>query len=240
MGFMVICNNSEKERGYLKEITKEKIAYVSEEMWDIKDYSQVEELKKYLESHPVINLAYIDVTMKSSIAIAERIRKENKQAVMLLIADTTISPMCYIKPSIMASSLLLRPLRKEQVNEVVKELVALVTDEKEENMEEIFVIENREERIKIPYERICYFEARAKKIFLCLENKEYGFYETMASLEEKLPEYFVRSHRSFIINSKKVEKIQLTQNEIVLKEGIYIPISRSYRPAIKELKKCLK
>lgn len=240
MQTMVLCNSSKKENEYLKLVSKEQIAHCSEEMWNIEECINTLELDMFLETLPIIDIAYLDITLDGGIKAAEKVRSENKNAVLLLIADVNISPMEYMKPTIMAASLLLRPFNKEQVIRAVKEIISFVTDGTNENSEDIFTIESRDEKIKIPYHRICYFEAREKKIFVCLENKDYGFYETMSNLEIQLPDYFKRCHRSFIINTNKISKIKLSSSEIELENEIYIPISRSYRGAMKELRECLK
>lgn len=237
MGCVLICSSSQQELVKLKATSKEFIAYISEEMWEFHTVNNIIDLNKYLDSKPLLDVVYIDITLKGAIAVAERIRKDNSNAMILLIADETISPIQYMKPSIMAASLLLRPIQEEKMKLSLKEIFQFFAEKNlDENTEDVYIIENREGKVKIPYNRICYFEARDKKIFLCLETKEYGFYETMAKLEETLPDYFIRCHRGFIVNSKKVVKVYLSQNEIELEDEIYIPISRSYRSAVKELK----
>ena len=63
--------------------------------------------------------------------------------------------------------------------------------------------------------------------------EEYGFYLTMDRLAEELPEQFLRCHRSFIVNSRKIRKIMLSQNLIGLEDGFDIPLSRSYKAVLK-------
>lgn len=234
MSCILICSKEEEERMQLKEVSKEFIAYTSDERLEIESLENSHQLSAYLLEKPVLDAAYLDVTIEGGILAAEEVRKENNAAALLIIADETISPIKYMKPTIMAASLLLRPITKGQADTAVKEILSLVFHKEE--AEEVFLINNREGKVRIPYDRICYFEAREKKIFVCTESKEYGFYETMVNLEEQLPEQFVRCHRGFIVNTKKIEKIILKKNEIVLVEQMAIPISRSYRDLVKELK----
>ena len=48
------------------------------------------------------------------------------------------------------------------------------------------------------------------------------------------PEEFIRCHRSFIINRKKIEKVVLSQSTVVMEEGLMVPISRSYRTRMRQ------
>lgn len=232
---MLMFSGQQKELLQLKVTSKNIIAYLSEEMWEMNTFQNVNDLDLYLETKPLLDVVYLDITIDNSITIAEHIRRTNEKAIILLIADETISPIKYMKPSIMAASLLLRPIYEQQMQKTIKEILSLFVkntlDDTEENS---FWIDSREGKVKVPYNRISYFEAREKKIFLCLETKEYGFYETMNQLIETLPDYFIRCHRGYIVNTKKIEKVSLTNNEIELEDEIYIPISRSYRNAVKE------
>ena len=52
-------------------------------------------------------------------------------------------------------------------------------------------------------------------------------------MSNKLPSYFIRCHRSYIINAKKV--IEQKREEFVLENNITIPISRSYQKQVEKL-----
>ncbi len=67
-----------------------------------------------------------------------------------------------------------------------------------------------------------------------LKKQEMAFYETMEHLEERLPDYFVRCHRSFIVSRQRIRKVMLSKSLIELEQGMQIPLSRSYKPAFKE------
>lgn len=237
MAFLMVYSSVEKELSALKETSRKYIAYLSEEKWEYVTFRNLNELKVYLEKeNPILDLVYADVTQRESISMIESIRKKNTSAIILLIADATISPLVYLKPSIMAASLLLRPFDQTMLEKTVKELLETFIEKDKDNTEEVFTVDNRDEKIRIPYNRIYYFEAREKKIYLCLEDKEYSFYDTMGNLEKELPEYFVRCHRSFIINNKKLVKVYLSQNELELENEVFVPFSRSYRNVVKEMR----
>lgn len=238
MNVFVICDGKQKENAYLKEVSKENIARVSEEMWRMEQFLELEPLRELIKQQTECDVMYLDVTMENAIATAEQIRKENKDTIFLLIADTSISPMAYLKPSIQAASLLLRPLKKKQVQTAVTDTWNLYR-ENQVSQEDCFVLDDGEEQLKIPYQKICYFSSNAKKVYLVLENQEFGFYDTLGNLEKRLPAYFVRSHRSFIVNQRKIQDIFLSKGELLLEHDICVPISRTYKASLKELKKCL-
>ena len=151
----------------------------------------------------------------------------------MLIADVQTSPVTYMKPTILASALLLKPLKEAMVQQTVEEVFRCCIQENSDD--EVFIVEAKEEKYRIPYSEILYFESRSKKIYACTANDEYGFYDTMDRLEEECMEHFVRCHRSFIVNRDKVDKVRLSQNYLTLQGGLEIPLSRSYKSVIKEL-----
>ena len=172
----------------------------------------------------------------------ERIEKIENERVsphpdeIMIMADMSVSPMQYMTPAIRAASLLLRPFSGEQLRAVCGDFFEncrkeLFGDRTEKN----FLVENSDGKTMLPYSSIFYFEAREKKIFVRTKTAEYGIYDTIDRLQQDLPEEFVRCHRGFVINSALIEKVKLSENLIYMKNDILVPLSRSYKSAIKEL-----
>ncbi|MBQ5561603.1 MAG: LytTR family transcriptional regulator [Lachnospiraceae bacterium] len=229
-----ILGKKKEENQLLYELSKELIALYSEEKWEISVFNTVNAFNDYLNETDILNVLFIDVTIKGAIEFATKIRNKHKETVILLLADNSISPVKYIKPSIMAAALLLRPLNEVDVREQISNVLELFSNE-EKSDDGRFCLEYKGEKVYVPYEHIVYFESREKKIFLGMENKEYGFYGTMNSLYEQLPEGFVRCSQSHIFNYSKVKHISLTDSYVELVKGITIPISRRYKKLMKEL-----
>ena len=228
VSMLIVCGKQQEAEGIRTQI-REFAGLFSEEKWEYHLYQNTEQLKEYLERIPEINLACMDLDVKDGIHYARQVRKENRQAFLILIANPEMSPMSYMRPDIMAESLLLRPLKKEVMGEVIKEAVAefskrfLKTDKKES-----FVVQGREGRWVLEYDRILYFESRDKRVFVNTADREIAFYDTLDHLQEKLPEQFLRCHRSFIVNRKRIQQIQLAKNRIIL-QGCLLYTSPSPR-----------
>lgn len=73
---------------------------------------------------------------------------------------------------------------------------------------------------------ILWVEAFGDYIKIQSADKVYTVYSTLKKIEEKLPEKFVRVHRSYIVNISKITNIDPNNLEINKK---IIPISGSYR-----------
>lgn len=232
---MMIFSVRQSEVQAVYRASREFAARTTEEKWEFHCFAEERKLEEFVKTNPLLDMICMDVSSVNGISNVQELRKKNKHAYITLIASPKTSPALYMRPNIQASSLMLRPLEEDQINEVLKEAFGEFSERFSESDEtEQFVIDNREGRWLIDYEQINYFEAREKKIFLNTDTREIAFYDTMENLEQSLPDYFLRCHRSFVINGKKIEKLLLGQNLAVLKKGWEIPISRSYKQALKE------
>lgn len=234
---MLIFNRFAKELTMVEALVKDIAARLSEEKWELARFSSLETMQQYMETGPLMDLACYDVTVQDSIDYLAEVRQKYSDAMVMLIADTGMSPMDYVRPDILASALVLRPLDPELIRDKISDMVrAYLKKVGGEEQKDAFIIEVRDGKTRIPYDQIYYMEAREKKIYLRLQDREMSFYGTIEELEESLPEKFIRCHRSFLVNKDYVEKIMLSQNEILMSHGISVPLSRSYKPVFKALR----
>ena len=104
--------------------------------------------------------------------------------------------------------------------------------------EEIFIKKNST-LIKLAYDDILWIEALENYVVLNTEKDKYTIHFTMKAMEKTLPKYkFLRIHRSYIVNLRKVaaikEKILILQFSGKTQE---LPIGKSYRDRLlKEIK----
>jgi DNA-binding LytR/AlgR family response regulator len=81
--------------------------------------------------------------------------------------------------------------------------------------------------VKIHIPDIYLIEAKGDYINIKTEHKNHIVHTTMKKIEEKLPSnLFLKIHRSFIINTKKI--VDIEDNSVLIKKEV-IPVSRSNR-----------
>ncbi len=232
----VVYDTDRTELGVLEELFHKEAAYLTADEWNMDFLQKLEELKKILVQQGTIDILCLDITQNSVLQALMKIREQYGETKLLLVADMQISPMEYLRPGIRPDALLLRPTDAEKMEKVLKELFQIYMEQtyrKEKTGS--FTVETREGRTILPYEKIWYFEAREKKIFVRSGRKEYGFYDTVEHLLEILPDEFIRCHRGFIVNKKKVRKVVLSDNILEMENGESIPVSRTYRAEVKKL-----
>jgi DNA-binding LytR/AlgR family response regulator len=91
-------------------------------------------------------------------------------------------------------------------------------------------VRHREKIIKIFIADILYVEADRNYCHLCTADKEYLLTTTLKMMEDKLPvNYFVRVHRSYLVNLAQVDEVG--EGHIGIKDKT-IPLSHNLREAM--------
>ena len=78
---------------------------------------------------------------------------------------------------------------------------------------------------------IFFFEAQGRKVALRTRAQEISFYSNFEQLTSQLPDTFMRCHRGYIINTRKMKAVNFAESIILLSDGSNVPFSRSYRDA---------
>lgn len=190
-------------------------------------------LRLYAEGG-ALRMAVCDVTVTGVLPVLEQLRHRHGDMKLVLVADGTVPPVRYIKPTILPTALLWRPLQPEGVGEVLREVLSTIPGD-DETPEDTFSVEVRGVVKRFACREILFFESRDKKLLLHLQRREIPFPGTLEKLLEELPGNFIRVHKSYIVNRSRVAEIQFGQNQLILEGGIPIPISRSYKAAVKEV-----
>ena len=234
---MLMYSRVKNELRLLKDVGFEVSCRLSEDDWDFQTFDDIDEVSALLEKNPVLDLALMEVGDASGVRLCEQMRRRSAALYLILLTDLSVSPATYIKPTVMASSLILRPLTREGVTGVLTEAVReLMRRRSGQDSEDVFVVDNRDGKRLIPLSQISFFESRNKKIIINTEYEEYSFYDTLDEIEARLGDGFVRCHRSFIVAKSKIKRIMLSGGVLLLEGDYQIPLSRSYKSYFKELK----
>ena len=85
--------------------------------------------------------------------------------------------------------------------------------------------------VKVSVPDIRYVEAMSEylKVHLESESKPIVTLLSMKKMEERLPDYFMRIHRSYIVNLTKIQEVN--KNRIIMDADTYLPIGDMYKEA---------
>lgn len=115
------------------------------------------------------------------------------------------------------------PIDAEKVSNAFMRIGREVWSDKSQSLE----IVSKGQIIRLRFEAIYYMESIGRKVCIYSGLGSYETNATMAELLEKLPPYFYKCHRSYIINIKKVTSYNASGVCLLDKE--IIPVSRNVR-----------
>jgi len=86
-------------------------------------------------------------------------------------------------------------------------------------------IKTSEGQIKVNFSDLLFCEATGNYVTLYVASEKIITRMTFKELEKLLPSHFVRTHRSFVVNKNRIEKIEKHQVQL---RGYTVPVSLSY------------
>lgn len=119
---------------------------------------------------------------------------------------------------------LLKPISFERFQKSVAKAQERFPFPQEENTH--FFVKSSGQRHRIGFNEILYIESIKDYVNIRTEANEFIVLDTLKSMENQLPERFVRIHKSFIVNLDKIKSIGA--KKVILPE-YEIPIGESYR-----------
>ena len=96
---------------------------------------------------------------------------------------------------------------------------------------EALVVESGTRTFRLPFDQILYIEALNKKLNICTVRQSITLRRSMNSFEGTLPDFFLRCHRSYIVNMNHVEATDYKEMLLTMSDGSRLPIARSMRDA---------
>lgn len=187
-----------------------------------------------------IDIFLIDIQLEdgNGYEMAKRIRKIDKYKlshVIFITAVPTHAMMAY--ENIHCYSYILKPIDQSLLKEQLLTLIKYGTNKTEKDDVIKLELDLKSCKYIVNVDDIIYMEAINQKKYLkttkdCIELTRI----TMKSMMNKFPEYFIRCHKSFIINTNRIEYVDKTK-KVVRIEGAddMIPIGRKYYDDIMEL-----
>lgn len=120
---------------------------------------------------------------------------------------------------------------RRAANRIQERLSATPKTAAEEPTDDTIFIKTDYRVVKIAISDIRYVEGMSEylKIHLDSQPKPVVTLLSMKKMEEYLPSHFMRIHRSYIINLKKIQEVN--KNRVIMDADTYLPISDNYKEA---------
>lgn len=193
-------------------------------------YSNAFDAINSLNENKQIGLVLLDIEMPEMSGIDFLNSLKQKPQVVIVSSKEKYALQSY---EFDVTDYLLKPVSYARFFKAVEKVLQrlLASDQAESKEEDEIFIRKSSSLIKLKYTEILWVEAMENYIVINTFDDKHTIHFTMKAIEDRLPaKYFIRVHRSFIVNSKKINMIE--DNTIIMKTASgtrLIPIGKSYR-----------
>lgn len=182
---------------------------------------------EYLKEHPV-NLIFLDIKMPdiSGMELATLLPKET-----MVVFTTAYSEHAVKSFELDAIDYLLKPFNLSRFLKSCQKAQVLYELKNGNASAQSIFVKTGYEQVKINFDELLYCEANGNYVNFQLKDQKILSRMTLAETEKVLPSYFFKTHRSFLINTQKIQKIEKHQ---VTLENKVAPVSSSFYDALIE------
>jgi len=240
----IIIDDEIMARAIISELITSRTEHVVEAEFD----SAIEAIK-YLNKKKV-DLIFLDIHMPDFNGFDFIDSLKHNVKIVLITSDKEFAITAFEYDNVV--DYLVKPISEERFDKAIKKINNINIDNlnaanlipKSNNKEKItedfessFYINIGKRLIKIDTNSILYFQAKGDYVTIKTESNNYVMHNTLKKIENKLPTgMFFKSHRSYLINTKKI--IDIEENTVLIGKDV-VPVSRRNRPQLMKSLKLL-
>lgn len=201
----------------------------------VAEFESAIEAIKYLNNNQV-DIVLLDIHLKylNGLDVIETIK--NPPKIILISSDKSFGFDAFQHNCVV--DYIAKPVTLERLNKAVNKTNSFLSHDQTDNNQNSLNLEsdiyiNIDKRlIKIKIDSILLIESKGDYINVNTEEKNYIVHSTLKKIHQKLPHsFFVKVHRSFVVNILKISSIE--ESTVVINKKL-IPISRSNKPELME------
>ena len=240
----IIIDDEIMARAIISELITSRTEHVVEAEFD----SAIEAIK-FLNKNKV-DLIFLDIHMPDFNGFDFIDSLKHNVKIVLITSDKEFAITAFEYDNVV--DYLVKPISEERFDKAIKKINSINNDNlnaanlipKSNNKEKIsedfessFYINIGKRLIKIDTNSILYFQAKGDYVTIKTESNNYVMHNTLKKIENKLPAgMFFKSHRSYLINTKKI--IDIEENTVLIGKDV-VPVSRRNRPQLMKSLKLL-
>lgn len=220
---IVICDDDLSLRKLICEYIR---AYNNESDIQIYEFSSGEELISSLKSGNRIDIIFLDIEMDKidGVDTAKLIRIQDKDAIIIFISSH--SERVFDTFDCETFNFITKPVSQSRFNEVFSKAL-----EKYKLLNGYFIISWKNENIKMPVNKIKFFESYRKHIIFHTYDGEFEMVATLGDTLQKLLLYgFVQTHQGYVVNMNLIKRFDGL--DIILTDGTKVPMSMRKRTSV--------
>ena len=189
----------------------------------------IDNILSYVDDNKV-DVLMLDINLKSGksgLELAETVRKKNKD--IYLIFTTGHLEYAMVAYKFKTFDYLAKPITYDRLEDTVKRLFEDINGLPKKYIK----IDNK--NTIIDESQIHYIKRDGMKLIFHTSSRDYDTYSSFAKLEDKLPDNFVRCHKSFVINLNNVKNVDPVTCTIYLADDSSCYIGPKYKQEFMEV-----
>ena len=190
---------------------------------------KIEDILNYVNSNQV-DVLMLDINLKANktgLELAEEVRKKNKN--VYLIFTTGHLEYAMVAYKFKTFDYLAKPITFDRLEDTVKRLF----DDINGLPKRYIRIDNK--NTIIDESEIQYIKRDGMKLIFHTSSRDYDIYSSFNKFQEKLPDTFVRCHKSYIVNLANIKNIDSVTNSIYFDNDSVCYIGPKYKKDFMEV-----
>ena len=214
---------------YLEYLKKETEKYLENVEYEIKTYSSYKDLladKTHLEKLDIL-ISDIELEFENGIKKAKKIKEENPNLCVIFVSGF----IQYVMDVYDVDHIyfILKDQLKMRLGNAISNALKCIKNKNKKDL----IIKWQNEVNVIPIKDIVYVEREGRKCHVHTKDEEYSTYVTFQDIAEQLGDFFfLRTHYSYLVKLSEIYSFQ--RNEVFMKNGVKVPVSRSYEKKAKK------
>lgn len=208
------------ENIFVKNSFEAKVAFTSD---------NIDDTLTYIDSNKV-DVLMLDINLKagkSGLELAEAVRKKNKD--VYLIFTTGHLEYAMVAYKFKTFDYLAKPITYDRLEDTVKRLFEDINGLPKKYIK----IDNK--NTIIDESQVHFIKRDGMKLIFHTSSRDYDTYSSFAKLEDKLPENFVRCHKSFVVNLDNVKNMDPVTSTVYLNDDSSCSIGPKYKQELMEV-----
>lgn len=188
-----------------------------------------EEVLNYISSNKV-DVAMLDINLKSNktgIELAKEIRKINKN--IYIIFTTGHLEYAMIAYKVKTFDYIAKPINYDRLEETIIRLFEDVTSVPKRYLK----IDNK--NTLVDESEVQYIKRDGMKLVFHTNSRNYDTYSSFNKFQDKLPENYIRCHKSYIANINQIKDVEPVSGTITFKSGDTCDIGPKYKSDLMEV-----
>lgn len=187
------------------------------------------ELQEHVSKKNRVDLLFLDIELEETdgVTIGTHIRENLMDFQMQLVYISHEKGYAMQLFETEPMDFLVKPINQEQIKKVLQRFL-----KQKINAGKIFTFKEEHGDAKLAFDSIWYFQSMNHKVVIHTAGEQREFYGKLSDVESLAPDYFVRIHKSYLVNENYISRFHY--DKVILRNDQKLTISKSYRNIVQE------